>query len=432
MGTGRYKIVTFGCQMNLADSGLLASIMDAHGYRSADSESDADIIVLNTCSVREKAETRVFGRLTELYTLKKEGAKKIVVVGCMAQRLGQRIIDRAPYVDLVLGTDRIFDLPRYLENGHSGSTVHTEFGLESMEEVVPDSDSPFTAFVTISRGCDNYCTYCIVPYVRGRERSNPAGQIIKQVNSLVDEGVQEITLLGQNVNSYRDGDTDFPGLLALIATETNIKRIRFMTSHPKDMSDSLIDFIGREPRMMGHVHLPLQSGSDRILKKMGRIYSFGHYLSLVEKLRRVRNDVSLTTDLIVGFPTETEEDYQMTLDTVETIGFDSAFMFRYSAREGTAAARMIDDVPEEEKIDRLNKLIDIQKKVAFDRNQEEIGKVRSVLIDGHSRRSEEILKGKTEGNKTILFEGDDKMMGTIRLVEVVSADSWTLHGRLTE
>lgn len=429
----KYKIVTFGCQMNLADSGLLASIMDSRGFRAVENENEADIVILNTCSVREKAETRVFGRLAELSKYKKsEADKKIIVVGCMAQRMGREIIQRAPYVDMVLGTDRIFDLPAYIDNGSSDHSVHTEFGYEDIEDVVPARDNKFSSFITISRGCDNFCTYCIVPYVRGRERSYPVADIVRQIRALVDDGVLEVTLLGQNVNSYRDGVLTFSDLLERIISDTDIKRIRFMTSHPKDMSDRLIEIIGREDKMMSHVHLPLQSGSDRILKKMGRVYTFDHYLSLINKLRNVDAEISITTDLIVGFPTETEEEYQMTLRAVETVQFDSAFMFRYSSRQGTAAARFIDDIPEKEKIRRLNGLIDLQKKVARHRNQREIGRVCRVLVDDFSRRDKNMLKGKTEGNKTILFNGAPEIIGTIQEVKVSSADSWTLHGEIVE
>lgn len=418
--------------MNLADSGVLRAILDSRGYEQVESEKDADIIILNTCSVRKKAETRVFGRLSELSHLKKQGDKKIIVVGCMAQRLGDRITALAPYVDMVLGTDRIFDLPKYLGNGAAYPVIHTETGCEDPEDIVPVRDDRFSAFVTISRGCDNFCTYCIVPYVRGREKSYPAAKILNQVKALVADGVLEITFLGQNVNSYKDEACDFADLLRRVAAETGLKRIRYLTSHPKDMSDKLIDLMGAEPKMMAHVHLPLQSGSNRILAKMGRMYSFEHYLSLVNKLRKAVPDISLTTDLIVGFPTETEEEYRMTLDAVKAVDFDSAFMFRYSPRQGTVGAAYEDDVSEGEKIRRLVGLIDIQKHVANGKNQAESGKIRSVLVDGHSRRSDKILKGKTEGNKTILFEGDAALIGSILKVKVISADSWTLHGIMEE
>ncbi len=432
MGYG-YKILTFGCQMNQADSGTLTTVLNARGYEPVEHENKADVIILNTCSVRQKAEERVFGRLAELSALKKEdSSKKIVVVGCMAQRLAEEILKRAPYVDIILGTDRLLDLPEYLENGKAdgSSIIHTEFGHENYDEVIPTQDSQYSAFVTISRGCNNYCTYCIVPYVRGRERSYPMAGIINRIKNLTENGVLEITLLGQNVNSYNDGESDFSDLLRKAASETDIKRIRFMTSHPKDMSSKLIETIASEPKMMTHVHLPLQSASDRILEKMGRVYTFDHYLSLTEKLKKAVPDIALTTDLIVGFPTETEEEFQETLDAVKLIKYDSAFMFRFSPRDGTAAAEFEDDIPEPEKIRRLTELIALQKEVAFRKNQSEVGKTRSVLVDGVSRRSQDILKGKTEGNKTILFKAPPEYIGTIKNIKVESADSWTLHGQL--
>jgi tRNA-2-methylthio-N6-dimethylallyladenosine synthase len=415
--------------MNLADSGSMAAILDSRGLRPAESEEDADFIILNTCSVRERAEERVFGRLGELSGLKKKDPqKKIIVVGCMAQRLGDKILRRATAVDIVLGTDRIFEIDKFINKSNGRPSVNVEFGHIPEFDLLPIHDSPYSAFVTISRGCDQFCSYCIVPYLRGRERSIPSDDIVRQINRFAADGVREITLLGQNVNSYRHNGIDFPLLLKRICSETAIERIRFMTSHPKDLSESLINILASEPKMMGHLHLPLQSGSDRILEKMGRGYTVEHYLGLVRKLREMAPDISLTTDLIVGFPSETEEEFHMTLNAVETIRFDSAFMFRYSSRAGTKAAELTDDVPEGIKISRLTSLINLQKKISYEKNQDEIGRVRSVLVDGFSRRSRNILRGKTEGNKTILFGGDPKLIGTIMNIRVNSADSWTLRG----
>ncbi len=428
MGVKKYKIVTFGCQMNLADSGALAAVMNAGGYLPAETEADADLIILNTCSVREKAEERVFGRLGEMSRY--GDSKRIAVVGCMAQRLGEKITERAPNVNYVLGTDRMFDLPSILDDRPEVARVSTQFGHEAIGEFVPIRDDKYSAFVTISRGCDNYCSYCIVPYVRGSERSYPLEKILGQVNDFVADGVLEVTLLGQNVNSYRDNGRDFGTLLRAVAGQTDVRRIRFMTSHPKDLSDNLIEAMASESKVMPHLHLPLQSGSDRVLERMGRIYDYGHYRDLVAKLRRAVPDISLTTDLIVGFPGETIDDFERTLEAVREIKYDSAFMFRYSIREGTAAAKFEDDVPEDEKIRRLKKLIEIQKQVSFEKNQGELDKIRDVLVDGFSRRSKDFLKGKTEQNKTILFKGDPQIIGSICRVKVNSADSWTLHGEL--
>jgi len=428
-----YKIITFGCQMNLADSGALAAILNSRGYQPVESEETADLIILNTCSVREKAEERVYGRLGELSQYKRaDSRKKIAVVGCMAQRLADQILKRAPYVDIILGTDRMFELPSKLDNNNDTPQVFTEFGHENIGELTPERDTDYSAYVTISRGCDNFCTYCIVPYVRGRERSYSVESILEKVNRFVADGVLEITLLGQNVNSYLDGDQQFPSLLTRLARETDIARIRFMTSHPKDLSDDLIQVMADESKVMPHIHLPMQAGSDRILHKMGRAYTFEHYFGLTEKLKKAIPNISITTDLIVGFPSETVEEYNETLAAVETIRFDSAFMFRYSVRAGTAAARLIDDVPDEEKIRRLKKLIDIQKKISFEKNQEEINRVQSVLVDGFSKRGKELLKGKTGGAKTILFPGNADIIGKVCNVRVTSADSWTLHGNLVE
>jgi tRNA-2-methylthio-N6-dimethylallyladenosine synthase len=433
MDLKNYKIVTFGCQMNLADTGYLSALLSARGYCPVESIEEADLIILNTCSVREKAEERVFGRLGELSHLKKDDpSKKLAVVGCMAQRLGERILERAPYVDFILGTDRMFDLPRYLDNGSGAPYIFTEFGHEQIGDIIPKRDSPYSAFITVMRGCNHFCTYCIVPYVRGGERSYPVADIVRQVKDLAAAGVLEITLLGQNVNSYRDNYYDFSNLLRTIAGETDIRRIRFMTSHPKDLSEHLIDTMANEPKIMAHLHLPLQSGSDRILDRMGRHYTCNHYLGLIHKLRQAIPDISLTTDLIVGFPSETEEEYQMTLTAAKTVRFDSAFMFRYSPREGTAAHKFGDDITHAEKIRRLSGLINLQKEISHNKNQQEIGKTHSVMVDGFSRRDKTVLKGKTGGNKTILFAGEKNMIGTIKKVTTISADSWTLHGQLAE
>ncbi len=428
-----YKVITFGCQMNLADSGSLSALMNISGYEAIESEEEADIIIINTCSVREKAEERVFGRLGDLSRIKKDnGHKKIVVVGCMAQRLAGKILERAPYVDIILGTDQMFALPSLLNSDSHAPQVRTELGFEEYNDITPNRDYKYSAFVTIMRGCNNFCTYCIVPYVRGRERSYSVAKIINQTNGFVADGVKEITLLGQNVNSYDDEGYRFPYLLKRLADDTDIKRIRFMTSHPKDLSEQLIEVLATEPKLMPHIHLPLQSGSDPILKRMNRVYTYSHYLELTEKLRKSIPNISITTDLIVGFPSETEKDFEKTLEAAKTINFDSAFMFRYSVRAGTAAARFIDDVPESEKIKRLNKLIEVQKKISFEKNQSEIGKVQSVLVNGYSKRGEEYLKGKTGGAKTILFPGNADIIGDECYVNVTSADSWTLHGKLVE
>jgi tRNA-2-methylthio-N6-dimethylallyladenosine synthase len=428
-----FHISTYGCQMNLADSSILATSLITRGYQHVTDESKADLIILNTCSVREKAEQRVLGRLGELSAYKRKRPHlRLAVVGCMAQRWGDELLAKVPYVDYVLGTDRLFELPDVLEGIEGTSSVMTAFGHENMDMIVPARETPHFAFVTISRGCNNYCTYCIVPYVRGEERAHSADQIIDFVKRLVDEGVVEVTLLGQNVNSYRHHDTDFPRLAKRVARETGIRRIRFMTSHPKDLSNDLVDFMADEPKMMPHIHLPLQSGCDRILEKMGRVYTLGNYLKIIEYIRKKLGYVSITTDLIVGFPTETEQEYEQTLQAVRDVQYDAAFMFRYSVRPGTAAAQYEDDIPEEEKIRRLNKLIKLQQQIGHESNQRELNQIRYSLVEGVSRRSRQYLRARTEGNKTVLFKTNGISSGTIAPIRITAADAFTLHGELEE
>jgi len=417
--------------MNLADSSTLATTMTTRGYQRVNSEVDADLLILNTCSVRDKAEQRVIGRLGEIKRLKRNNPQlKVAVVGCMAQRLGEELLKVAPHVDYILGTDRLFELPDALENIEGAPSVMTAFGHENMDIIVPSKETPFSGFVTISRGCDNFCTYCIVPYVRGRERAHSADQIVQNVRSLVAEGVVEITLLGQNVNSYRHNHTDFPQLLERVINETDVPRLRFMTSHPKDLSERLVEIIAREPRIMPHVHLPLQSGADRVLEKMGRGYTVESYLKIIESLRRSLDYVVITTDLIVGFPTETEKEFEQTLNVVRRVRYDSAFMFRYSVRPGTIAAGYEDDVSEEGKIRRLKKLISLQQKIGYEQNQREINQLRQSIVEGASRRDSKVLRARTEGNKTVLFEAENVSPGDIVPIRITSADAYTLHGRM--
>ncbi|UCC45140.1 MAG: tRNA (N6-isopentenyl adenosine(37)-C2)-methylthiotransferase MiaB, partial [Candidatus Zixiibacteriota bacterium] len=426
-----FHITTFGCQMNLADSSTLVATMTSRGFRRVPTEAEADLLILNTCSVREKAEERVIGRLGELYRFKKRNPQlRIAVVGCMAQRLGDRLIEMVPHVDYVLGTDRLFQLPDVVEGVEGTSAIMTAFGHENIDSIQPIKETPHSGFVTISRGCDNYCTYCIVPYVRGRECSHDADFVIDAVKRMVDEGVVEVTLLGQNVNSYRHGDISFPRLLQRICYKTSVKRLRFMTSHPKDLSRELIDVMASEPRLMRHIHFPLQSGNNRVLAKMGRDYTIEHYMSIVDYIRMKLDYVSLTTDLIVGFPSETVEEYEDTLSAVRRIQYDSAFMFRYSIRPGTEAAAFDDDVPEPEKIRRLKRLIDLQQETSRKVNRRELGEVRFSLVEGRSRRSPDLFRARTEGNKTVLFSGDEIEVGSVVPIEVTAADAFTLHGIL--
>lgn len=426
-----FHISTYGCQMNLADSSTLASTLRTRGFKRVENEADADLIIFNTCSVREKAEDRVYGRLGEIYKYKRlKPHLKVAVVGCMAQRLGEDLRKRVPHVDIVLGTDRMFELPDVLEGKEGTEPVMTAFGHENMDMIEPVLSTPHSGFVTISRGCDNYCTYCIVPYVRGKERSHSADYIVDAVKKMVDEGAVEVTLLGQNVNSYQAGETDFPALLRRVADESGVSRIRFMTSHPKDLSRTLVDVMFDEPRIMRHIHLPLQSGCNRVLKKMGRVYTIEHYLKIIDYIRKQLDYVVITTDLIVGFPSETIEEFEQTLDAVRRIRYDSAFMFRYSVRPGTTASRYADDVPDDEKIRRLKKLIAIQQEISAEENQRELNQVRSCVIEGKSRRDPSRQRARTEGNKTVIYDGNGSGPGSIVPIRITAADAFTLHGEL--
>jgi len=419
--------------MNLADSSSLAAGLTTRGYRRVSDEKEADLIILNTCSVREKAEDRIYGRLGDIHNLKRQRPDiRVAVVGCMAQRLGQTLTEQVPHVDYVLGTDRVFELPDILEGIEGTHPVMTAFGHEDMDAIQPFRENSHSGFVTISRGCNNFCSYCIVPYVRGRERSHSVEHILTAIEKMVNEEAVEITLLGQNVNSYRSDDTDFPGLLERVVRGTDIQRIRFMTSHPKDFSERLVDVMADNSRIMPHIHLPLQSGSDDILKKMGRVYTIDHYRKIIDYIREKLDYAVITTDLMVGFPSETVNDYQLTLSAVREIEFDSAFMFRYSVRPGTKAAKLDDDIPEEEKIRRLNALIKLQQGISLSRNQREVGQVRRSVVEGYSRRSRGFARARTEGNKTVLFETEQVEVGSLLPVQITSADAFTLHGRIAE
>ena len=428
-----FHISTYGCQMNLADSSILATSLITRGYSRVADEKDADLIVLNTCSVREKAESRIYGRLGEIFKYKREKPHmKVAVVGCMAQRLGDDLIKKVPHVDYVLGTDRLFELPDALEGIEGTSSVMTAFGHENIDMIEPVKESPFSGFVTISRGCDNYCTYCIVPYVRGKERSHSDDYIVDAVKKMVDEGVVEATLLGQNVNSYKYNDTDFPTLLTRVAKESGIKRLRYMTSHPKDLSKRLVDVMAEDPKIMPHIHLPVQAGSNRVLQKMGRIYTIEHYMKIIDYIKKTLPYVVLRTDIIVGYPSETEAEFEETLKAVSEIRYDSAFMFRYSVRPGTVAAGYDDDVPEEDKIRRLQKLIKLQQEISYEQNQREIDQVRFSLVEGFSKRSPEKMRARTDGNKIVLFDATDIEVGSILPIKITAADAFTLHGKIAE
>ena len=412
--------------MNEYDSELLESVLAGDGYLMVSAPEQADLIVVNTCSVRQKAEERAMIRINELASLKKTRPEiKLVVAGCMARRVGEGIRTKIPAIDYVIGPDHIPDIPSIVaEDGSQRILIGDKFADEQAPASIRNT-GPAT-YVAISRGCENFCSYCIVPFVRGPFRSRPYKNIVDHVRRLAESGIKDITLLGQNVNSYCDGMVDFPALLKLLE-QVAPPRLRFLTSHPKDFSDDLLDCFAGIPRLCHSLHLPLQSGSDTVLNMMNRNYTIDHYRGLIDKLRKAAPDITLTTDLIVGFPGETEAYFQSTLQAVHEIGFDAAFMFRYSARPGTSAAALYDDVPEAEKIERLNRLIGLQQIISEKKNERWIGKSLEILIHGKSRREPVMPKGKTRGGQSVLvIDCPDLKIGQMIMGRISSTTAKTL------
>lgn len=434
METKRFYIRTFGCQMNEYDSRLLTDLLISSGWTPTGKAEEASLVLFNTCSVRQKAETRVYGHLSGVAHLKRLNPEvRIAVVGCMAQRLGEELIRQFPLVDLVLGTEEIFSLPEIIESGDSGERVKLrlsgrDFG-DLATKLAPSSAKALASFVAITRGCDKFCSYCIVPYLRGPLRCRPHPQILEEVEALVTRGAKQITLIGQNVNSYSDGKIDFPDLLERVCSLPGLQRVRFTTSHPGDFGDRLVDRMADLPQLCEHLHLPLQSGSNQILGRMNRGYTVEEYVQKVEGARERIPGLGITTDLIVGFPGERETDFERTLEAVERVGFDASFTFRYSPRAGTMAVGFDDDVPEEVKIERLNRLIALQREISEMKNRELAGTVQEVLVEGHSRRQQDRWRGKSRGGKTVLFSADrESLLGKLCRVRITSCSSKTLFG----
>ena len=431
-------IETYGCQMNVADSEVVASVMQMAGYEATESLDEADAVFLNTCSVRDNAEQKIYHRLDALDAIKRKRPLIIGVLGCMAERVKDDLLQNH-HADLVAGPDAYLSLPDLIaqaETGHKAINIELSTS-ETYRDIVPQRlhGAKIGGFVSIMRGCNNFCHYCIVPYTRGRERSRDVESILREVRDLRDRGFKEVTLLGQNVNSYRienpDGqdNLDFPGLLRRVAEEAPEMRIRFTTSHPKDMSDETLRVIAEMPNVCKHIHLPVQSGSDRILKLMNRKYTREWYMGRVEAIRRIIPDCGLSTDIFVGYHSETEEDHQLSLSLMREVGYDSAFMFKYSERPGTYASKHLpDDVPEEEKIRRLNELIALQTEISAQQNKKDEGKEFDVLVEGFSKRSRSQLCGRTEQNKMVVFDKGNHNIGETVRVKIVNSTSATLFG----
>lgn len=436
-------IETYGCQMNVADSEVVASVMQMAGYEMCDNEAEADAIFMNTCSVRENAENKIYNRLDTLHAEQKKGRKVILgVLGCMAERVKDDLIDNH-HANLVAGPDSYLNLPDMIAQAELGNkAIDIDLSkTETYKDIVPQriALSKISGFVSIMRGCNNFCHYCIVPYTRGRERSREVDSILAEVRDLRKQGYKEVTLLGQNVNSYKfknekTGEiTNFPSLLRLVAREVPTMRIRFSTPHPKDMSDDTLRVIAEEPNVCKHVHLPVQSGSNKVLKFMNRRYTVEWYLDRVKAIKEIIPDCGISTDIFVGYHGEDEEDHQMSLDLMRTVGYDSAFMFKYSERPGTYASKHLPDyIPEETKIRRLNEMIHLQTELSAISNKKDEGKVFEVLVEGPSKRSREQLCGRTEQNKMVVFDKGKHHIGERVMVKILSSTSATLLGEAVD
>ncbi len=429
---------TYGCQMNVADSEVVASIMEHDGFQITKTREEADVILVNTCSVRENAETRVRGRVQGFSELKKKNPKLLVgVIGCMAERLGEKLFEQEKNVNIVVGPDAYMDLPMLVEKAKKGEkAINIELSLtETYKDICPSriDETSISGFVSIMRGCNNFCTYCIVPYTRGRERSRNPESILKEVRDLSDKGYKEVTLLGQNVNSFvyknSESQVSFPELLELVAQEVPNMRIRFATSHPKDMSDDTLHVIAKYSNICNFIHLPVQSGSDSVLKDMRRKYTQEWYKDRITAIRKIIPGCGISSDIFCGFHNENEEDFQETIELMKWARFDLAYMFKYSERPGTFAYKNLkDNVPENVKSKRLDEMIHLQNQISLENNQNDIGEVFEVLIEGISKRSEHDVYGRTSQNKVIVFPKGNFEIGDFANVKVNSCTKATLVG----
>ena len=430
----RIYIETYGCQMNVADAELMLGVLEREGYVRTTDPGEADVTLVNTCAVRDHAEQKVLSRLGELKGYKRPGAV-LGVVGCMAQRLGARLLERVPQVDLVIGPDGYRGLPELIarargEGGERAADVEFR-GWEHYEDVPPVRETGASAFVTVQRGCDYRCTFCIVPMTRGPERSRKLSDVVREVQDLAAGGTTEVTLLGQTVNSYHDGTHDFADLLRAVGPVAGIRRVRFTSPYPTDFSDRVVAALAETPAVCEHVHLPVQSGSSRVLKRMLRRYDRARYLAVVAALRRAVPGIALTTDIIVGFPGETEEDFQETLSLVEEVGFDDAYTFKYSPREGTPATRLKDAVADDIAGERLQRLVALVRRLARQKNVALIGTSHEVLVEGRAKRGD-LLQGRTRTNKVALLAGPDRWIGTYQWVRLTGTTGSTFSARLVE
>ncbi|MFV0636210.1 tRNA (N6-isopentenyl adenosine(37)-C2)-methylthiotransferase MiaB [Mitsuokella sp. WILCCON 0060] len=427
-------LLVYGCQMNQSDAERMMGQLRTIGYEKTESMEDADLILINTCCVRETAEDRVYGKIGEIKHLKRKNPELIFgITGCMAQKEGDALIRRAPHIDFVLGTNKVHELTHIVQEiqQEHGHLVDVQLGETELPDDVPVARAgKLSAWVPIMYGCNNFCTYCIVPYVRGRERSRLPEDVVKEVEQAVAAGYEEVTLLGQNVNSYGKDHkkADFADLLKMVDKVPGIRRVRFMTSHPKDLSDKVIAAIRDGEHLCEHIHLPVQYGSNHILKKMNRVYTVESYRALVGRIRKEIPDVSLTTDLIVGFPGETDEDFREMLDFLREIRYDSAYTFIYSKRSGTPAATMADQVDEKVKKERLNQLMAVQNEISLEINQKLLGRTMEIMVEGPSKNDDAVWMGRTRTNKIVLFPHDGEQAGDFIDVKITHPQTWVLKG----
>lgn len=407
-------IETYGCQMNLADTEIVQGVLKNKGYDLTNDITNADIVLLNTCSIRENAEQRIYGRLGNIKTLKSDKPNMIIgILGCMAERLRTDLLEDKKIVDLVVGPDEYRRLPEFIDTAFAGEKgIGVKLSkTETYDDLLPyrANDDGLSAWISVMRGCDKFCTFCVVPFTRGRERSRSVESVVNEVAELSKKGYKEVTLLGQNVNSYLDNGRDFADLLAAVAVVDRTIRVRFSTSHPQDFSDKLLYTIAEHPNLCNYIHLPVQSGSNRILELMNRTYTIEHYLTIIEKAREIIPGVSFSTDIISGFPSETYEDHLATLEVMREVRYDGAYMFKYSPREGTKAYRMVDDVDEATKSKRLTEIIDEQQRISYEINSELIGSETEILVEGYSKKSINFLAGRTDTNKVVIIPNSENV-----------------------
>ena len=422
--------------MNFADTELVMGILKNQGYVMAKEINDANVILLNTCSIRDNAEQKIYARLEHLRGNKRRKPGTVIgILGCMAERLRKNLIEEKKIVDLVVGPDEYRRLPEFIDSAFAGEKgIGVKLSrTETYDDIIPYREDGLNAWISVMRGCDKFCTFCVVPFTRGRERSRSLDSIVSEIKQLSERGFREVTLLGQNVNSYLDGTNDFADLLAASAKVDRSIRVRFTTSHPQDLSEKLLNTIAGHSNICNYIHLPVQSGSNRILDLMNRTYTIEHYLNLIDNARRIIPGVSFSTDIISGFPTETDGDHLMTLDVMRKVRYDGAYMFKYSPREGTKAFEMNDDVTEEVKAKRLNDIIDLQHQISFEINDSQIGTEEIILVEGSSKKSDDFFAGRTDTNKIVVFpHGDGIAVGDYVRVKINRATSGTLFGEVTD